>query len=316
MIKIVSLNPVVDRIYHIPDFKAGKKYKELAEEIYVGGKGGNIARVVSQLGESCVLYSYVSGRNGHLIIEEFDTERIKLKYVKIAQDNRTSINIIDPAKGLETEITETGPTVNQSERDALVDIIDNDISKNDIVVCSGITINGVEDSIYKFISEVCIQKGAKCIIDTNKESLKQSLPGSFYFAKPNIHELKELFNIQGDLSDKEIVSLCKKMIVMGVENVFLTLGKDGALLVNKDRVISVSTPEIQRVSSIGSGDATVAGLIVGLLRDMDINSCLKLSMACGTSNATFKQVGYITKESVEQYYNEIQVKNYADYVNQ
>ena len=70
MIRIICLNPVIDRVYYISDFVEAKKYYEIRPQIFVGGKGINIARVMSQMGEKCSLYAFVGGENGKLIEKE------------------------------------------------------------------------------------------------------------------------------------------------------------------------------------------------------------------------------------------------------
>ena len=72
MIRIICLNPVIDRVYYISDFVEAKKYYEIRPQIFVGGKGINIARVMSQMGEKCSLYAFVGGENGKLIEKEMN----------------------------------------------------------------------------------------------------------------------------------------------------------------------------------------------------------------------------------------------------
>lgn len=307
MIRIVGLNPVVDKVYNIENFESGKKFKENIPDVYVGGKGGNVAKVINCLGEECVLYAFVGGSSGQVVIKEMESKGIGYRFVEISGETRTTVNIIDDAKGLETEITELGPKVKVNERDILIRGLIEDISEGDIVVCSGISIDGVEKGIYKYISEVCAKKDAKCIIDTNNETLKQSLPAEYYFAKPNIKELKEFFNIKEDLADEEVIRLCRKMQSMGIDNILLTLGEKGALLIGDDEVISFTPPSIEKGNTIGSGDSTVAGLCVGLVRNMSMVNGIKLALACGTSNATFNEIGFVTKESVACLYEKIRV---------
>ena len=62
MIRIICLNPVIDRVYYISDFVEAKKYYEIRPQIFVGGKGINIARVMSQMGEKCSLNEGISYR--------------------------------------------------------------------------------------------------------------------------------------------------------------------------------------------------------------------------------------------------------------
>ena len=50
MIRVVGLNPVIDRTYYINDFRSGVKFYEITPRTDVGGKGVNVARVLSRMG--------------------------------------------------------------------------------------------------------------------------------------------------------------------------------------------------------------------------------------------------------------------------
>jgi len=71
------------------------------------------------------------------------------------------------------------------------------------------------------------------------------------------------------------------------------------LLFAEGKDLKADIPEVPVKSSIGSGDATVAGFSVGLLRGYSLEDCLRLAMACGMSNAMSRQVGVVEKQTVE-----------------
>ena len=138
MIRIICLNPVIDRVYYISDFVEAKKYYEIRPQIFVGGKGINIARVMRQMGEKCSLYAFVGGENGKLIEKEMKTCGVEMKAFRTDGETRTTINIIDNARRQETEITEPGVMINQESQREFLDTLQNDIRKGDMVICSGI----------------------------------------------------------------------------------------------------------------------------------------------------------------------------------
>ena len=56
-IHVLCLNPAIDKLYVIDGFTAGEDYPGQRPEVRIGGKGVNVARVLSQLGARVHLYA-------------------------------------------------------------------------------------------------------------------------------------------------------------------------------------------------------------------------------------------------------------------
>lgn len=311
MIRIICLNPVIDRVYYISDFVEAKKYYEIRPQIFVGGKGINIARVMSQMGEKCSLYAFVGGENGKLIEKEMKTCGVEMKAFRTDGETRTTINIIDNARRQETEITEPGVMINQESQREFLDTLQNDIRKGDMVICSGIPMQGMQNNIYAQISNICLNNECKCILDATGIYLKEAFPGKYYFAKPNFSELSELFQYTGENNLAGILECGKKMQLLGAENVLVSMGHEGGLFLGKNSCMKVIIPKAEVISTIGSGDATVAGFCIGVNREMPVEDCIRLSMACGISNAECSKVGNVDPKRVWEYYHQIDL-SYLD----
>ena len=68
-----------------------------------------------------------------------------------------------------------------------------------------------------------------------------------------------------------------------------------------------SSPEVQVVNTVGSGDSSVAGVVAGLDMGYSLTDAIKLGMAAGTANTQFEQTGFVTKEKVNKYFKQIEV---------
>ena len=143
-------------------------------------------------------------------------------------------------------------------------------------------------------------------MDTSGEALKVALKSKPYLIKPNTDEIKQLLNIDIESRD-EVISAGKKLIEMGAENVCISLGKDGMIYLNAEEVYEAKVPKIEAVNTVGSGDSTIAGFSVGILRGYEIEELLKLSNACGISNALNIETGFVSLEEVEKYKDLVKV---------
>ena len=236
---------------------------------------------------------------------------MEMKAFRTDGETRTTINIIDNARRQETEITEPGVMINQESQREFLDTLQNDIRKGDMVICSGIPMQGMQNNIYAQISNICLNNECKCILDATGIYLKEAFPGKYYFAKPNFSELSELFQYTGENNLAGILECGKKMQLLGAENVLVSMGHEGGLFLGKNSCMKVTIPKAEVISTIGSGDATVAGFCIGVNREMPVEDCIRLSMACGISNAECSKVGNVDPKRVWEYYHQIDL-SYLD----
>lgn len=308
MIRVICLNPVVDRMYYIGEFSAGRQYKEVVPQLFAGGKGVNTARVISQLGEPCCLYGFLGGLNGRLVEQDMHHYGVELHPFYISGETRTTINIIDRSARRETEITEPSVPVSPDDQSRFLKALETDLQPGDLIVCSGIPMAGMETGIYGTISALARAKGAFCALDANSQYLRASFPGNYCFAKPNAAELCELFDEIPDESETQTLRLARRMSKLGVDRVLVSTGRTGGILIHGDQYLRAGVPDLPVRSTIGSGDATVAGFCVALNRGLSDPEALRLAMACGVCNALFAQVGYVEKDRVMELAQEIQVE--------
>ncbi|MBS6645612.1 MAG: hexose kinase [Clostridiaceae bacterium] len=307
MIRVICLNPVIDRVYYIDDFCAATKFYEVPPKIYVGGKGINIARVMSLMGEHSVLYGFLGGGNGRLVFDDMKRYDVEFKAFQTSGETRTTINIIDNRNRKETEITEPGPEVGEYEEQQFLDALEGDLREGDMVICSGIPMKGMSEDIYRKVSGICEMHGSKCILDATGVYLEKSFPGRYYFSKPNFSELSELFSITEEENVENIIKSGKRMLEMGVENLLISTGESGGIFLNEKGIFRAVIPKEEVVSTIGSGDASVAGFCIGVKRGYSAKDCVRLAMACGICNAKFSKVGYVEPEMVKELFGGVRI---------
>ena len=310
MIRILCLNPTIDRMYYIEGFNAGNQYHGNCPDTFPGGKGINIARVLSCYNIKSVVYAFVGGATGKRIEDEIKRIGQDGVYFWHNGETRSTINVMDHKNNKETEITESGVEISNEQQEEFLKRLENDIEAGDMVICSGLPANGMDYDIYKRVSNICSKLGAKCFIDANREYLINSFPSKYFFAKPNENELKALFSIKNEMSEDDVVACGRKLVQMGVEVVLVSMGSKGALAITDDSCYKVDIPKVDVISTIGSGDSSVAGFCTGVIQGKGIVDCLKLSMAFGVVNAMHAEVGYVSPGEVENVIGRISVKKY------
>jgi tagatose 6-phosphate kinase len=300
MIRVLCFNPTIDRTYFIDNFRAGQLHRDNSPKIQPGGKGINVARVLTMLGEKCVLYGFIAGSAGDLVRKDILSYEIHSRLIQVEGETRSTINIIDKERALETEIKELGPKISEEKTVELISYLSEDLRGNDIVVCSGVIGNGMKPDIYNRVSRLCEDKAALCFIDASGESFAKSIPGKYYFTKPNLKEFLDYIGEETYLDDNEIRKFSDRLIQKGFENLMISKGSEGALLINKNKMISAIIPKVPVISTIGSGDASVAGFAAGVNRGYSFEDTFSLSMACGVSNAMHSEVGFVNLQEIKE----------------
>lgn len=308
MIRALCLNPIIDRTYYIDDYQVGTKFMEIPSVCSAGGKGVNSARVMAQMGEPCVLYAFVGGATGQMIVQDMESYGVEGVYFETRGETRTAIDIIDARNGRETEIVEPGEEITKEEEQAFFDRLEADLRPGDIVICSGIRMPGMELSVFGELARLAERKGALCALDVDSKYFASSFPAKYFYAKPNLTELKRAFGIQGELTDKDMPALAKKVAELGVETFMISQGGQGSLLFTGEGIFKARIPKVNAVNTIGSGDSTVAGFCIGRARGLSVLECARLAMACGISNAMHSQVGFVEKDQVEELLGQVTIQ--------
>ena len=154
----------------------------------------------------------------------------------------------------------------------------------------------MKDDIYEKICKKKKKKGTKIVADATGKLLVNVLKHRPFLIKPNKKELEEIFGKQIN-TNEEIVEYARKLQEMGAENVLISMDKDGAILITKDKkMLYGEAPKGKVVNSVGSGDSMVAGFMTGYINYQDYENALKMGIAAGSASAFSK--GLATKEEI------------------
>jgi len=308
MITALSLSPAVDKIYFVDNFRAGGLYRVRNVVKSAGGKGINVARVASILGEKVTALGFKAGDTGDWLESELKKLGVDTNFIEVEGESRTNNNIIDREKGTETEVLEVGPYIKEEDMERFLKSFKEALRETRVLVCSGGLPEGVPADFYRRLIEIAKPYGVKIILDTSNEILAEGIKAGPHMVKPNLRELNKL--VKRELkTPQDIVEACKSIVSGGVGIVTASMGRDGAILVSEDKVLRARVPEVDVVNTIGSGDSTVAGYAVGLARDCSLEETFRLSMACAVANTQFMEIGYVNRELVEMYSKEIVIED-------
>lgn len=296
MIYTVTLNPSIDYIVRLDELKTGITNRTTSEEYYIGGKGINVSCVLSELGIKSTALGFVAGFTGEAIEKGLKNPKITADFITL-KSGISRINIKIKA-GEETEINCQGPHIDEEELLNLFDKIDN-IQSGDTLIVAGNIPNTLPDDVYERILERLEGKDVRIVVDATKKLLINSLKYKPFLIKPNRQELSEIFDTTVK-TESDVVKYAQELQKMGAKNVLVSLGGDGALLVDEfGKVHKEGVIKGHKVlNTVGSGDSMVAGFVAGCIDKNDYAYALKLGSACG--NATAFLNGLATKDKIDE----------------
>lgn len=306
MILTVTLNAAVDKRYVIEGLKIGEVNRTISTKNSAGGKGINVARVCSLLGERVIATGFVGGYSGQYIEDETKKQGIKSDFCHVDGESRSCINIYDKITAIQTEVLEGGIEVTNKDETAFKELYTKLVDECKIVVISGSVPSGSSLTIYNELVEIAKQKNKKVIVDTSKDYLKRIVEVKPTMIKPNTDEIAQLVGRE-NLSKAEVIEAAKELHQGGIEIVAVSLGKDGSIVVYENEVYEIIIPPVKTVNSVGCGDSMIAGFATGLNRGLPIEEIIKLASASGTSNALSEETGYIELEQVNELITQVKI---------
>ena len=303
MIYTVTLNPSIDYVIKVYKLTTGNINRVNEEHVYPGGKGINVTRILKSLDNDNIALGFVSGFTGDYIINSLQELNLKSDFIKVKQ-GFTRINVKVKSEE-ETEINGQGPKISEEELNQFYKVIDK-LVDGDILILSGSIPSCLDERLYESIMKKVEDRDIKVIVDATKNLLLNVLKYKPFLIKPNNHELAEMFNVELN-STEDVVFYARKLKEMGAQNVLISMGKDGALLVTEnDEIFASSVAKGEVVNSVGAGDSMVAGFIAGYLKSNSYEEALRLGAASGGATAFSSDLA--TREFIDKLVDEIKIE--------
>ena len=283
MIYTVTLNPSIDHVIEMNELQEGIVNKVNIENFYAGGKGINVSKILKEHGVENIALGFISGFTGKFIKNNLEQCGIKNDFINVL-NGYSRINMKIKTNENETEINGLGPSISSSNIKDLFNQLEK-LSSNDILVLAGSIPPSLSDNFYEEIMKQLSTKNVKIIVDARNNLLLNVLKYRPFLIKPNHHEISEIFNKEIKTID-ELIFHGNKLKEMGAQNVLISMGGDGAILITESNEIYRSNiPKGTLKNSVGSGDSMVGGFITGYLKTNDYKEALKLGAASGSATA-------------------------------
>jgi len=293
----VTANTAFDKIVK-PD-AAGVHSERSETLLFPAGKGINVARTIATLGREVTALGFVGQWDEHLF-NELNSNNFHVNLIPVYGATRTNVSILDANGKISAHLKNHGFSITPQRMRELMNCVGAEVSDGDVVVIAGSLPDGVESTAYAELVELCRSLGARVILDSSRQDLRDGLGGIPYMIKPNQEEFCALTGVN---SRPEIIKAARQIQSRGVALVVISQGAEGVTVVTADEVwkANVIVDEKRVISDgVGSGDALVGGFAVGLLEQKSLVDTIRLGVACGAANVFMFGPGVCKLDDIEE----------------
>src|SRR5947209_13029984 len=308
MIITVTLNAALDKTLEVPNFTPGRRHRTVDQITMPGGKGVNIARALKRLGQPVIATGLAGGATGGRIIEALNDEAVVNGFVRIREESRTNTAVLDPTTGLHTEINERGPTVTAMELELFRDKLKYLAKGASMCVFAGSLPRGMEPDAYAALVRDIRMLGVLTIVDTDGDPLRLAVRAEPQVVSPNELEAEELVGHEfNDIDDR--AQAVAEMVRIGAGEAIMTVPDGCYAQVNEDgapALYRVRIDEQEARSTVGSGDAFLAGWVAARYQGRSPVDCLSYGVACGAESTPPFGAGPRDPGKVEKLLSEVE----------
>lgn len=282
----LTMNPALDLTLQVPQLRVGEVNKGLEPHWDAAGKGVNVASILADAGLKVTATGVLGAANAERFEALFAAKGISDQFVRVSGETRLNLKLNDPVHQQTTDINLTGLELSRQTLDDLQARLLGVAQAGDIVALCGSLPPNVEAEFYATLLGKLHAQGCVTVLDSSGAALLSALPLGASVLKPNQSELAAV--LERPLSDEmQLIAAARELLARGSELVTVSQGERGALFITAREVVRARPPQVQVVSSVGAGDAMVAGLIAARVRGLSLPDTAHL--------ATSYSLGAITR---------------------
>jgi len=307
MILCITPNPAIDRTILLPGLVLGNVHRAQKVIVAAGGKGLNVARAIRTLGGGPLCMGFAGGHTGRLLAELAEKDGFHSAWTWIDSETRTC-TILVSQDGDATLINEPGIPVSTFDWGRLRQDILAQLSSVGLVCISGSLPPASSAEEFQGLLKILVGAGKQVWVDTSGAALNTALGHPDISIKVNGAEISEFLGFEV----KDLATAGRALTILGNQGLtasVITLGSAGALLASREGRWYARGPQVDVVSTVGSGDSFLGGLVSALDAGRDWADALRDAVAAGTANALLPGGAQFRLQDFEKIRKQIRVQS-------
>jgi 1-phosphofructokinase family hexose kinase len=310
VIVCVAANPSIDRLFEVERLVAGGIHRPLGFVQVAGGKGLNAARAARRLGGDVRVAAILRGHAGRWLEETLQADGIGGAFVWTHGENRSSLSVADRSAGDLTEFYEHGPVAPESAWAELAEAASGLFQRGGWLTISGSMPRGLRDGEYCDLVAEARAAGMRVALDAEGEPLRLALDAGPEIVKVNAAEASGLLGEPVAEREDAMAASAKLRTLAGGEGHagIVTRGADGVAVAAPDGARYEGVLYEQGRYPVGSGDAFLGGLVVGLERGDPWPDALRLALGAAAANAELPGAGALDAARADELRERVEIR--------
>ncbi len=305
-IATVTLNPAVDQTVRVDHFRPNTVNYAQTMQFDAGGKGVNVASFLTDAGFSTSVTGFLGQDNADIFEQFFAKKHIDDQFVRIPGLTRTGVKIVDEVNQQTTDINMPGLPPSKEALDALHETIERLSTSCDWFVLSGTLPPGIPTTTYATLITQLKAHGKHVALDTSRDALREGVQAIPTIVKPNVDELQQLTG-QSLTDDAAVEQAARQLLEKGIQLVVISMGEKGAMFVDAASTLMAVPPSVMVKSTVGAGDAMVAGLVAGHAQGWSLPECARFATACSLGAITNVGHNLPAPETLQVYVQQVTI---------
>jgi tagatose 6-phosphate kinase len=280
-------NPSIDKLFEVERLAPGEIHRPEHFVQLPGGKGIHVAQVSAALGAPTLVTGLLAGHTGRWIAETLAAQGVHGHFAWGRGETRSSLSVADREGGGLTEFYEDGTMIEAGEWQAVKEIVLQLLPQASWLALAGSMPPGAPVDGYAELIAAAHEAGVPAAVDTRAAALERVVDAAPALVKINIHEAAELLGrpIEGEVDVRAALDEIRARAGGEGHAAAITLGEDGALLVDPEGVAWRGGCRVRGRYPVGGGDTFLGGLLVGLVRGAPWSEALRVALGAAAANA-------------------------------
>lgn len=307
-IATVTLNPALDQAVHVDHFRPNAVNYAQTMQFEAGGKGINVASFLADAGFIPSVTGFLGHDNAETFEQFFASKQIDDRFVRIPGRTRIDIKIVDEINQQTTDINMPGLLPPPEAINLLSQTIEDLTASCDWFVLAGTLPPGMPATTYETLIRQLKAHDKQVVLDTSRDALREGVKAGPTIVKPNLDELRQLTG-QALVDEKAIELAARQLLEHGIQLIVISMGEQGAMFVDATTTVIAVPPQVAVKSTVGAGDAMVAGLLVGQIQGFSLPDSARLATAFSLGTITRTGSHLPTVEELRAYVQQVTINS-------